>query len=186
MLTERFDHALQYASTLHRTQRRKGTTIPYFAHLMAVSALVLEHGGDEDQAIAGLLHDAAEDQGGDATLQEINRQFGPAVAEIVADCTDSWTEPKPAWRLRKEAYLAKLPSKKPGSLLVSLADKTHNAKAILLDHMAIGPEIWNRFSVKRDQTLWYYRGLSNTFTTALPCGLSAELARTVAALEASA
>lgn len=183
MLAARFDDALQYASALHRTQRRKGTAIPYMSHLMAVSALVLEHGGDDDQAIAGLLHDAAEDQGGADTLQAIHTRFGPAVAGIVADCTDAWSDPKPPWRRRKEAYLANLPTKKPGSLLVSLADKTHNARSILLDHAMIGPEIWNRFSVRRDETLWYYAGLSSAFTVALPCGLSAEFARTVRMLE---
>ena len=86
-------------------------------------------------------------------LQEIERRYGAAVAEIVSDCTDAWTDPKPAWRARKEAYLAKLPGEQPGSLLVSLADKTHNARSILFDHSMIGPEIWNRFSVRRDQTL---------------------------------
>jgi (p)ppGpp synthase/HD superfamily hydrolase len=183
MMTERFDAALAYASALHRSQFRKGTRIPYISHLMAVSSLVLEHGGNEDQAIAGLLHDAVEDQGGIEVLQDIERRYGPAVAEIVADCTDAWTDPKPAWRARKEAYLAKLPGEKPGSLLVSLADKMHNAGSILFDHSVIGPEIWNRFSVRRDQTLWYYRSLSDVFTAALPGGFAAEFARTVAALE---
>jgi (p)ppGpp synthase/HD superfamily hydrolase len=183
MMTERFDAALAYASALHRRQFRKGARIPYISHLMAVSSLVLEHGGNEDQAIAGLLHDAVEDQGGIEVLQEIERRYGPAVAEIVADCTDAWTDPKPAWRARKEAYLTKLPGEKPGSLLVSLADKTHNARSILFDHSMIGAEIWNRFSVRRDQTLWYYRSLSDVFTDVLPGGLAAEFARTVTALE---
>jgi (p)ppGpp synthase/HD superfamily hydrolase len=182
-LTERFDAALAYASALHRTQFRKGTQIPYISHLMAVSALVIEHGGDEDQAIAGLLHDAAEDQGGAATLAEIERRFGASVAEIVSDCTDAWTDPKPAWRARKETYLAKLPGKQAASQLVSLADKTHNARAIWLDHTAIGPAIWNRFNVKRDQTLWYYRGLADIFAATKPGILSAEFGRLVTALE---
>src|ERR1051325_6799957 len=122
-----------YAARLHREQTRKGTEIPYVSHLLAVSALILEHGGDEDQAIAGLLHDAAEDQGGQARLAEIESMFGPGVSRIVADCTDSWTDPKPPFRERKEAYLAHLPQKPQRSLLVSLADKTHNATAILFD-----------------------------------------------------
>ena len=105
MLTERFDSAFRYAHRLHREQTRKGTTTPYISHLMSVAALVIEHGGNEDQAIAALLHDAAEDQGGEATLAKIRRTFGPAVAAIVSDCTDAWTEPKPSWRPRKEAYL---------------------------------------------------------------------------------
>jgi HD domain len=114
-LTRRYDDALLYASNLHREQKRKGTEIPYMSHLIAVSSLVMEHGGDEDPAIAGLLDDAAEDQGGEATLAEIRRRFGDAVADIVADCTDSWIDPKPEWRVRKEQYLAKLPQKPAAS-----------------------------------------------------------------------
>jgi (p)ppGpp synthase/HD superfamily hydrolase len=94
---------------------------------MAVAALVVEHDGDEDQAIGALLHDAAEDQAGATILEEIKRKFGDAVADIVSDCTDAWTEPKPDWRPRKEAYLAKLPLKPKQSLLVSLADETHKS-----------------------------------------------------------
>lgn len=144
---------------------------------------MIENGGNEDQAIGGLLHDAAEDQGGEAILQQIALRYGAAVAEIVADCTDAWTDPKPAWRACKEAYIAKLPTKRHGSLLVSLADKTHNAWSILFDHSIMGPAIWNRFSVERDQTLWYYPALSNVFTAALPGGLSADFNSTVSALE---
>ena len=146
MLSEKFDDALAYAARLHRQQTRKGSAIPYVAHLLAVCSLVIEHGGSEDQAIAALLHDAAEDQGGETILGEIRARYGPAVAEIVADCTDAWTEPKPAWRPRKEAYLAALPSKPRGSLLVSLADKTHNAGAILGDYRRMGEALWDRFN----------------------------------------
>lgn len=174
MLTHRFDDALAYASQLHREQTRKGTAIPYISHLMAVSSIVLEHGGDEDQAIAGLLHDAAEDQGGTKTLAEITGRYGEGVAAIVADCTDAWLEPKPPWRARKEAYLAKLREKPQRSLLVSLADKTHNGRAILLDHRAMGHAIWGRFNAPRDGTLWYYRGLSDGFAQALPGRLAGE------------
>ena len=112
----------------HRNQLRKGSGIPYIAHLMSVSSRVLSAGGTETQAISGLLHDAAEDQGGEPTLEEIRRRFGADVERIVYDCTDSWETPKPAWRPRKEAYLASLPSKPKTSLLVSLADKLDNAK----------------------------------------------------------
>jgi hypothetical protein len=119
-LTSRFDEAFRYAHDLHRDQRRKGTTVPYISHLMAFAALVVEHGGDEDQAIAALLHDAAEDQGGSATLDGIERRFGAKVAEIVSDCTDAWPDPKPEWRARNEAYLAKL-STKPKALLARVA-----------------------------------------------------------------
>ena len=128
MFTERLDDALVFASALHRSQLRKGTSIPYVAHLLAVCSLVISHGGDEDQAIAALLHDAAEDQGGEPTLNIIRQRFGGGVARIVADCTDAWTEPKPIWRAWKEAHLAALPGKPPRSLLVSLADKVRNAR----------------------------------------------------------
>ena len=182
VLTERFDHALAYASRIHREQKRKGTDIPYVSHLLAVASLALEHGADEDQAIAALLHDAAEDQGGDARLADIRVRFGERVASIVADCTDSWAEPKPDWRPRKEAYLAALPNKAPDSLLVSLADKTHNARAIVADLRVHGDALWSRFTGGREGSIWYYESLADAFCDALPCHLSAELRRTVAAM----
>jgi (p)ppGpp synthase/HD superfamily hydrolase len=178
-LSDRFDNALVYASQLHRDQVRKGSGIPYVAHLLSVSSRVIVAGGSEDQAIAGLLHDAAEDQGGQTTLDEIRDRFGAPVSQIVADCTDSWVEPKPAWRPRKEAYLSALPSKAPTSLLVSLADKVDNAEAILLDYRHIGDELWSRFTGGREGTIWYYRTLSTIFDRVLPCALTNELSRTV-------
>jgi (p)ppGpp synthase/HD superfamily hydrolase len=179
MLTSRYDSALLYTSELHRTQTRKGTSIPYMSHLLSVSALVLKSGGDEDQAIAGLLHDAAEDRGGDKTLDEIRDRFGDRVANIVADCTDSRVEPKPPWRERKEAYIASLPGKKRESLLVSLADKTDNARAIRGDYLEIGDRVWDRFSGKKEGTRWYYQSLSEFFSKNYPSPLAAELARVV-------
>ena len=179
MLSDRFDEALVYASRLHRDQRRKGTAIPYISHLMSVAALVLEHGGNEDQAIAALLHDAVEDQGGEPTLEEIRRRFGEGVAQIVADCSDAWGEPKPLWRARKEAYIDKLPKKNTASLLVSLADKTHNAKAILSDFRLIGDELWSRFSGGKEGTIWYYQTLSAIYDEVIPGALARELAITV-------
>ena len=143
--------------------------------------LVIEHGGNEDQAIAALLHDAAEDQGGAETLDDIRKRFGDAVAEIVADCTDAWTEPKPDWRPRKEAYLAKLPAKPTPSLLVSLADKTHNAEAILFDYRVLGDPLWQRFNGGAEGTRWYYSALADVFSQALPGRLSDRLLRAVAA-----
>ncbi len=181
MLTERFDEAFRYAHRLHRAQTRKGTPIPYISHLMSVTALVIEHGGDEDQAIAALLHDAAEDQGGAERLAEIRTKFGDAVAAIVADCTDAWTEPKPPWRARKEAYLAALPHKPRRSLLVSLADKTHNAEAILFDYRVLGDSLWSRFSGGTDDTRWYYNALADVFLKTMPGRLSDRLSRAVAA-----
>ena len=129
-LTRRFELALQFASGLHHSQCRKGTPVPYISHLMAVSALVLEAGGDEDLAIAALLHDAVEDQGGPPTLQTIRRMFGDRVADVVMECSDTDREPKPLWRERKEQYLAHLLSASTDALLVSIADKLHNARSV--------------------------------------------------------
>lgn len=185
-LSPLFDDALTYASRLHREQTRKGSGVPYIAHLLGVCSRVLTHGGSETQAIAALLHDAAEDQGGQATLAEIGRRFGPAVAAIVSDCTDSWVEPKPAWRPRKEAYLATLPTKPATSLLVSLADKTDNAEAILADYRVLGDALWSRFTGGREGTIWYYRSLTATFDLVLPGPLAADLSRTVARFPAAA
>jgi len=180
MLTHRFDKAFRYAHWLHRSQVRKGTPIPYISHLMTVAALVVEHGGNEDQAIAALLHDAAEDQGGAPRLAEIRTMFGDPVAAIVSNCTDAWTEPKPPWRARKEAYLKALPDKPPTSLLVSLADKTHNAEAILFDYRVLGDSLWDRFNGGAVGTRWYYSALADVFSGAMPGLLSDRMARAVA------
>lgn len=182
-LTGRFDDALAYASHTHRAQRRKGSEIPYVSHLLAVAAIALENGADEDHAIAALLHDAVEDQGGLAQLETIRARFGEAVAQIVADCTDAHEEPKPEWRPRKEAYIASLANKPARSLAVSLADKTHNASAINADLRAVGAAVWDRFTGGRDGTLWYYRALADAFRAHAP-GIAAErFAREVAEME---
>lgn len=183
ILTHRFDKALGYASEVHRMHLRKGTDIPYLSHLMGVSSLVLEYGGDEDQAIAGLLHDAVEDAGGQPRLDDIRREFGDDVAAIVADCTDSWVEPKPAWRARKTAYVASMAHKADRSLVVSLADKTHNARAIVADLGAIGDELWDRFTASKADTIWYYRSMADVFTPRLG-SIACELERCVATMEA--
>ncbi len=163
MLTTRFEEALQYAFRLHAGQKRKGTQIPYFSHLMAVSALVLEDGGDEDQAIAALLHDAVEDQGGMVTWQEIRRRFGEQVAIMVDGLTDAYGSPKPPWRERKERYLNHLRKAGPEVQRISLADKLHNARAILTDLRGNGDATWGRFRGGRDGTLWYYHSLVEIF-----------------------
>lgn len=172
-LTDRFDDALAYASRLHRTQTRKLSGIPYVSHLLAVAAIALENGADEDQAIAALLHDAVEDQGGLAQLEAIRTRYGDSVAQIVADCTDAHEEPKPAWRPRKEAYIASLAHKPAHSLAVSLADKTHNAAAINADLRSAGEAVWRRFTGGKGGTLWYYRALANAFRAHAP-GIAAE------------
>ena len=160
-LSNRFEEAFSYATRLHAGQYRKDTTVPYVAHLLGVASLVLEGGGDEDQAIAALLHDAVEDQGGKATLEEIRRRFGETVAAIVEGCTDAMTIPKPPWRERKEAYIVHLRTASAPQRLVSAADKLHNARAILAD----------------------YRALVEAFCAAGPTPLVAELERVVSEIE---
>jgi (p)ppGpp synthase/HD superfamily hydrolase len=183
MLDSRYSDALVYAFKLHRFQTRKGSTTPYFAHLMAVSALVLENGGNEDLAIAGLLHDAAEDQGGEKTLHEIRSRFGERVAKIVAGCTDSYAFPKPPWRERKERYLAELQHADADVRLVSLADKVHNATCLLLDLQQSGPVVWTWFQGRKAGTLWYYQTLADFFAGSQYPRLSDELNRVVSEIE---
>ncbi|MBK7115502.1 MAG: HD domain-containing protein [Proteobacteria bacterium] len=178
-LSHSYDVALLYAHGLHRRQQRKGTPIPYISHLLSVSSLVLEHGGTETEAIAALLHDAAEDQGGAARLEEIREHFGEAVANIVRDCTDAWTEPKPEWRTRKETYIAALEHKPAASLRVSLADKTHNAEAILRDYLREGERTFERFNGGAAGTRWYYGALLECFERRLPGELCERLGRAV-------
>ncbi|MEE4153542.1 MAG: HD domain-containing protein [Erythrobacter sp.] len=182
-LTERFDDALAYASRIHRTQIRKGSDTPYVAHLLGVASLALEFGADEDQAIAALLHDAVEDQGGAERLADIRARYGDCVAAIVADCTDSEIEPKPPWRQRKEAYIASLADKPAASLLVSIADKTHNAGAINADLRVVGEALWSRFTGGKEGTLWYYRSLADAFARLLPGPPSDRLGREVDEME---
>ena len=161
-LGKRFDDALRYALRLHRKQARKGKPVPYASHLLGVAGTVLAFGGDEPQAIAALLHDAAEDHGGRPRLEKIRRRFGRDVATLVEDCTDTFEKVKPAWRPRKEAYIAALPSKGPRSLLVSAADKLDNARAIVADLRADGPGTLDRFNGKR-ATVWYFQELVRVF-----------------------
>ncbi len=162
-LSDRFKKALQAAFEYHKDQERKGSREPYYAHLMSVSALVLENGGSENQAIAALLHDAVEDQGGLPTLEIIKEEFGDEVAEIVDGCTDAYTHPKSPWKGRKTDYLEKMRSESDTILLVSLSDKVHNARSILRDIQKDGDEIWVRFKGGKSGTLWYYQSLANIF-----------------------
>lgn len=184
MLTVRFDDAFLYASRLHANQTRRGRETPYIGHLMGVASIVLAHGGDEDQAIAALLHDAAEDQGGHETLRQIERQFGQRVAAIVRDCTDSLDEPQPAWRARKERYVDHLQHAPAATRLVAAADKLFNAREILEDYRQLGDKLWERFAGGRD-VLWYYKALVAALSLAGGGSVVDELARTVADLEAA-
>ena len=182
-LTERFDEALVYASCIHRDQRRKGADIPYVSHLLGVAAIAIENGATEDQAIAALLHDAVEDQGGAERLEDIRMRYGEEVARIVEDCTDSDMEPKPPWRGRKEAYLASLSHKPAASLEVTIADKTHNAGAIVADLHVHREQVWTRFTGGKGGSLWYYRALADAFAKLAPGTASDRFARLVDEME---
>ncbi|AMA09553.1 HD domain-containing protein [Picosynechococcus sp. PCC 73109] len=168
-LSDRFSEALVFAEKLHRQQVRKGSGVPYVAHLLGVASLVLEAGGDEDEAIAALLHDAIEDQGGWETRTLICEKFGERVATIVEGCSDSFDgEKKRPWRERKEAYLQHLRTASASVHLVAMADKLYNAQSILRDYQRIGEALWPRFKGKKEGTLWYYNSLLKIFDLSHP------------------
>ncbi|HBN08598.1 MAG TPA: phosphohydrolase [Cyanobacteria bacterium UBA8530] len=181
-LKESFDEALLMASRLHRGQMRKGTAVPYLAHLLGVAAIALEYGANEETAIAALLHDAVEDQGGETTLREIEGKFGKEVGRIVLDCTDS-SFPKPPWKERKLRHLALVAEAPFSSQLVVAADKLHNARSLVADYRVLGERLWSRFKASGDETLWYYHGMISVLRKA-PRPLVEELERTVIQLEA--
>jgi (p)ppGpp synthase/HD superfamily hydrolase len=178
---DKVEQALPYAARLHRDQIRKGTSTPYIAHLLAVASIVSENGGTEDEVVAALLHDAPEDQGGEARLEEIHARFGDRVAEIVDGCTDTYETPKPPWRERKERYLAHLTDASGSVRLVSSADKLHNARAVLSDYRLLGDDLWTRFNGGKEGTLWYYRAIVDTLRGDGP--IVEELDRVVTELE---
>jgi (p)ppGpp synthase/HD superfamily hydrolase len=182
-LTTRFDEAFSYAHAAHAAQTRKNTPVPYLAHLMGVASIVLDDEGTEDEAIAALLHDAAEDAGGRARLADIRAHFGDVVAAIVEDCTDSWSQPKEPWAERKRKYLEHARSLAPASLRVSAADKVHNAYAILRDLRNIGDAVWRRFNAEPDDILAYYQGLVRAYRESGGGRLVDELERIVRGIE---
>lgn len=183
-LSSRFEEALVFAAQSHAQQVRKGTSVPYISHLLAVASLVLEYGGDEDETIAALLHDTIEDQGGALAREEIRSRFGNTVVAIVDGCTDAEVIPKPPWRARKEAYITSMYNASHSVRLVSAADKLHNARSILADYRSLGEELWRRFGGGKQGTLWYYHALIDAYRTAGTCPLVEELARTVAEIDA--
>ena len=182
-LTARFVRAVSYAARLHAKQKRKGTNRPYVSHLLGVASIVLAHGGGEDQAIAALLHDAVEDQGGAPRLREIRRKFGTRVARIVAGCTDAYSIPKPPWRERKEKYIAHVRTAPADVRLVSAADKLYNAREVLGDLRREGESVWARFTGGKDGTLWYYSALVRAFRELGSSALVEELNEVVGELE---
>lgn len=168
-LGERFHRAMVFAAELHSSQVKKGGhNIPYISHLLGVTSLVIEAGGDEDMAIGALLHDAVEDQGGRPTLERIRADYGERVAHIVEGCTDSEIEPKPPWMERKQAYVRHVREHADSEVtLVSVADKLHNVRAILADFREIGEPVFERFKGRKDGTLWYYRAMVDAFREAM-------------------
>lgn len=155
--TNRLSEAFAFAEALHRKQHRKGSDVPYITHLMAVAAIVGEQSGDEDQVIAALLHDAVEDQGGQATLEVIRERFGDDVAHYVLGCSDAHSEPKGPWLERKQTFLSDLKAAPPTVKLIVAADKLHNVRTLVNDLYKVQNALWGRFSGGRDGTLWYYQ-----------------------------
>ncbi|MBO3458999.1 HD domain-containing protein [Aetokthonos hydrillicola Thurmond2011] len=182
-LGSRFESALVYATRLHANQLRKGSQIPYITHLLSVAALVLEDGGSEDEAIAALLHDAIEDQGGAKIREEIRQQFGEKVADIVDGCTESEVMPKPPWKERKQEHIERMRHACLEVRRVSQADKLHNARSILADWYREGETVWNKFKAGKEGTLWYFRSLLAVYQQAGSSCLTQELERAIAQLE---
>src|SRR5271170_3465020 len=174
-LGPRLQRAFRYAAEKHAGQTRKQTAVPYLSHLMAVASLVIEAGGDEDLAIAALLHDVVEDCGGMPRLREVRKQFGPRVAKIVEGCTDSFGEPKAEWMERKKDYLREVKHADAETRLVSASDKLHNVRTILADYRQDGEAIWTRFNGKKKGTLWYYRALNDEYRRRSPNRSTREL-----------
>jgi (p)ppGpp synthase/HD superfamily hydrolase len=181
--SDRFERALAYATIIHAGQCRKTTKTPYIAHLLGVASIALEYGANEDEAIAALLHDAGEDAGGEGRIADIAARFGPTVAKMVTDCTDTVETPKPSWRERKEKYIAHLHSADQSAVLVSASDKLYNTRAILRDLRREGDFVFDRFAGKKDGTLWYYRTLVEAFRKHGDSELIEELDRVVTEIE---
>ncbi len=184
-MTTRFEQALVYASQVHRDQVRKGSGIPYIAHVLGVASIAMEYGADEDEAIGALLHDAAEDGGGEARLAEIRARFGDEVGDIVLGCSDSLVEnpeEKLPWRERKEAYLAHVGTASAPVCLVSAADKIHNVRAIIRDYARLGDEVWDRFKGGREGMLWYYREVAEALALRYRAPITRDLQALVDAL----
>ena len=182
-LGERFVDALGYATRIHSGQMRRSDEQPYIAHLLRVAGLVIQDGGSEDEAIAALLHDAAEDQGGLERLEDIRKRYGNSVADIVDECSDSYGDPQPPWRRRKEAYIRSLDAASAGALLVSVADKLDNTRSMIRGYRIRGADQWERTGKSAEDVHWYYGTLAERYCELHPGPLADELVRTVAELD---
>ncbi len=183
-LSPKFEEALLFSMQVHAGQKRKGSNTPYFAHVLGVTSLVLEDGGSEIEAIAALLHDCAEDGGGQSTLDQIRDRFGADVAEIVLECSDTLEDPKPPWRERKQAHIDTLRTGRPESIRVKLADKLHNAHDLLRSLNEHGEKIWDDFKGGKDGTLWYFREMHAVFSETRSSFLLDEFGRLIELIEA--
>ncbi|MBN2216747.1 MAG: HD domain-containing protein [Pirellulales bacterium] len=182
-LSDRFYDALALACRCHAAGVRKISGAPYVAHPLRVAGIVLEAGGNEDEAIAALLHDVVEDAGGSRAREEIGRRFGPAVVRIVDECSDTDQTPKPPWRPRKEAFLARLSAASPSARLIIAADKLDNLLSLIDGYHQHGEALWQWFRGGRDGTLWYHRAVVDILQSTAPSSLVDRLRRTLAELE---
>ncbi|MDD5629399.1 MAG: HD domain-containing protein [Elusimicrobia bacterium] len=182
-LSERFDAALLMASRLHHRKPRKGTDIPYLLHILGVVGAAKAYGATEDEAIAALLHDAIEDQGGPPAEAEVREHFGANVAAIVRGCTDTDSARQPDWRARKESFVARLRTASPSVRLIQACDKLQTARAVLADWRVFGETVWARCNGGKDGTLWYYRAVVGALGQAGGGPLVEELDRAVSELE---
>jgi (p)ppGpp synthase/HD superfamily hydrolase len=188
-LSDRFDGALALAHRVHRTQLRKGSGVPYIAHVIGVASIVLEYGGSEDEAIGALLHDALEDAPSDLAVAELRRiipeQFGAEVLAIVEHCSDTTQHPKPPWRERKQRYIDAAHHTPQSAMIVSASDKLHNLRALLRDHRRDGDDLWSRFNPEagRTGTLAYHRALAEIYLKRFPSPLTEDLNRALVELE---
>ena len=185
LLTGRFESALVFACRIHQSQTRKGTDVPYISHLLAVCALVLEYGGDEDQSIAALLHDAPEDQGGQGTLDRIRDEFGPRVAALVSGSGEPVELKGANWQVRKETFLRNLPHAPCDAMLIVAADKLHNLTCLCNERRILGDAIFSRFNGGKDGTLWYYSRLAEILARHLPVSLADRLTQAVHMLQSA-
>lgn len=156
MMSERFVGAMELANELHGDQIRKGTTVPYISHLLIVSGMVLQHGGNEDEAIGALLHDSVEDCGGKPVMVKIRKRFGDKIADLVDGCSETDIQPKPPWLERKKDYIENIKSAIPSVRLITCADKIHNASSIISEYRKVGEKVWDRFKANKNETLWFY------------------------------